>query len=160
MSPVVSLSLMSLHWSHELPVVSESHESALVSLILMSPHLSDDTPVVSMTLMNPYLFHESQVVSLSLKWSHGSPLVCSCLSECHESPLDSISLSESNESSLVSWVPIGLSDSHEPRLFSRDSSSLYVSKSPYWSHEYPVVSLSLMSLHWSLWVSWVPIGLH
>ena len=28
----------------------------------------------------------------------------------------------------------------------------------HWSHESPVVSLRLMSLHWKLWVSWLPIG--
>ena len=56
---------MSLHWSHELPVVSESHDSPLVSLNLMSPHWSRETTVVSMSLMSPYWSHEYPVVSES-----------------------------------------------------------------------------------------------
>ena len=47
MSPVVSMSLMSLHWSHELPVVAESHDSPLDSLTLNSSHWS---PLVSSSL--------------------------------------------------------------------------------------------------------------
>ena len=89
LDPVVSLRLLSLHWSHELPVISDSHESPLVSE-------SHDSPLVSWHSSSIYESNESPVVSLSLMNPHCSPLV----------------------------------------------------------------SPSLMSLRWSLWVSWVPIDLH
>ena len=44
---------MTSHWSHESPVVSESQESLVVSIILMIPHWS---ALVSLT-------HEAPLVS-------------------------------------------------------------------------------------------------
>ena len=93
-SAVVYMSLVSLLWSHELPVVSESDDSPLDSLNLMSPHWSHESPVVSLSLNSS---HFSPLVSSSLSHSHESPLVSgvsSSLSESHEFPLVSISLSE------------------------------------------------------------------
>ena len=51
-SPLVSLSLMSPHWSHESPVgyhlsLIRPHWSPLVSQTLTSPHWSHESPVVS-----------------------------------------------------------------------------------------------------------------
>ena len=106
---------MSLHWSHELPVVSESHESPLVSLNLMSPDWSRESPVVSMRLMSPYCSHEYPVVSESRLFL-----------------LVSISLQLSLSVMNPYWSPL-VSESNET----------------HWSHELPVVSLSLMSSHWS-----------
>ena len=67
MCPVVSLSLMNTHWSHESPSSrSKSHDSPLVSVSLMSP---DWSPIVCVSLMSPDWSHESPV------FSHESPLV-------------------------------------------------------------------------------------
>ena len=51
---------MSLHWSHELPVVSESNEFPLVSSSLSESHVF---PLVSIILSET---HEYPVVSLIL----------------------------------------------------------------------------------------------
>ena len=127
-----------------------SHKSTVVFVSLMSSHWS---PLVSSILSES---HKSPFISLSLMSPHWSPWVYSSVSDSHEYPLVSISL-------WVSWVPIGLINLQKALWVSRVPIGLHVSliiphriswfsssvslslMSLYWSHESPVVSLSLMS---------------